>query len=105
MKPILVNISINILIIILQISAVGSCVHASPAEAHKRTTGLSGADNHEAGMVRIPKGTFHMGCKDCRMPDSLPIHVVELDSFWIDETPVTNAAYARFAKVRHSLIK
>jgi formylglycine-generating enzyme required for sulfatase activity len=30
------------------------------------------------------------------MPDALPVHVVAVDGFWMDRTPVTNADFARF---------
>jgi formylglycine-generating enzyme len=49
-----------------------------------------------AGMVRIPGGTFRMGCANCGMPDAEPVHLVSVDAFWMDETPVTNAQYATF---------
>ncbi len=50
------------------------------------------------GMVWIPGGAFWMGCADCGMPDALPVHLVVVDGFWMDETPVTNAEFARFVK-------
>lgn len=53
------------------------------------------------GMVWIPGGTFRMGRHDVparRPPDELPLHDVTLDGFWIDETEVTNAQFARFVK-------
>jgi formylglycine-generating enzyme len=49
-----------------------------------------------AGMVWIPGGTFWMGCENCEMPDALPVHLVTVDGFWIDETPITNAQFAQF---------
>ena len=49
-----------------------------------------------AGMVWIPGGTFWMGCEGCGMPDALPAHLVEVDGFWMDRTPVTNADFERF---------
>ena len=48
------------------------------------------------GMVWIPGGTFWMGCEGCGMPDALPAHLVEVDGFWMDRTPVTNADFERF---------
>lgn len=46
------------------------------------------------GMVWVPGGVFLMG--DDTMPDSIPRHDVWVDGFWMDETEVTNAEYARF---------
>src|SRR6266404_6166700 len=50
------------------------------------------------GMIWIPGGTFWMGCEDCEMPDTAPVHLVNTDGFWIDTTPVTNAQFALFAE-------
>ena len=32
------------------------------------------------------------------MPDALPMHLVEVDGFWMDRAPVTNAEFERFVK-------
>jgi sulfatase modifying factor 1 len=32
------------------------------------------------------------------MPDAKPVHLVRVNGFWIDATPVTNAQFARFVK-------
>jgi formylglycine-generating enzyme len=48
------------------------------------------------GMVWIPGGTFWMGCDDCDMPDTQPVHLVRVDGFWMDSTPVTNNQFAQF---------
>ena len=50
------------------------------------------------GMAWIPGGRFWMGCEGCGMPDALPVHLVEVDGFWMDRTPVTNADFERFVK-------
>jgi len=50
------------------------------------------------GMVWIPGGTFWMGCSDCEMPDTQPVHLVSVDGFWMDTTPVTNTQFARFVE-------
>jgi formylglycine-generating enzyme len=50
-----------------------------------------------AGMVRLPGGRFLMG-SDEFYEDERPVRPVEVASFWIDETPVTNTQFARFVK-------
>jgi formylglycine-generating enzyme len=50
------------------------------------------------GMVWIPGGTFWMGCDDCDMPDAQPVHLVTVDGYWIDRTPVTNNQFSQFVK-------
>jgi formylglycine-generating enzyme required for sulfatase activity len=60
-----------------------------------------------AGMVWIPGGTFVMGSvepadptnPDHLKPDEFPAHEVELDGYWIDETPVTNRQYREFVEM------
>jgi formylglycine-generating enzyme required for sulfatase activity len=50
-----------------------------------------------AGMRWIPAGEFTMGTDSPNsMPNERPAHRVRLEGFWIDETPVTNAQFARF---------
>jgi sulfatase modifying factor 1 len=49
-------------------------------------------------MVWIPGGSFWMGCEDCGMPDALPVHLVSVDGFWMDRTPVTNEDFRRFVE-------
>jgi formylglycine-generating enzyme required for sulfatase activity len=46
-------------------------------------------------MKPIPGGTFWMGSADF-YPEESPVHQVTVDSFWIDERPVTVAEYRRF---------
>jgi formylglycine-generating enzyme required for sulfatase activity len=48
-------------------------------------------------MVRVPGGTFAMG-SDAFYPEERPVHLVEVDGFWIDEHPVTVAQFRRFVK-------
>jgi sulfatase modifying factor 1 len=51
-----------------------------------------------AGMVWIPGGEFWMGCEMCGMPDAEPLHLVAVNGFWMDATPVTNEQFARFVR-------
>lgn len=49
------------------------------------------------GMVLIPAGTYEMGGdNDQADADEYPKHTVEIDSFWMDATEVTNAQFAEF---------
>lgn len=50
------------------------------------------------GMAWVPGGTFWMGCENCGMPDALPAHLVSVDGFWMDLTPVTNREFERFVR-------
>lgn len=55
------------------------------------------ADN--PGMRLIAGGTFTMG-SEAHYPEERPLRRVRVNSFWIDETPVTNRQFARPA-ARH----
>lgn len=48
-------------------------------------------------MIRVSGGTFEMGC-DTGSEAERPIHTVCLSPFLVDENPVTNASFARFAE-------
>jgi formylglycine-generating enzyme required for sulfatase activity len=50
-------------------------------------------------MVAIPGGEFTMGTdSELGWPDEKPAHQVRVDPFWMDETEVTNAQFAKFVK-------
>ncbi|WP_132255786.1 formylglycine-generating enzyme family protein [Methylobacterium segetis] len=49
------------------------------------------------GMVFVPGGTFRMG-SDRHYPEEAPVHWVNVDGFWIDRTPVTNAQFRAFVR-------
>ena len=48
-------------------------------------------------MVWVPGGEFHMG-SERHYPEERPVHLVRVDGFWMDRTPVTNREFARFIK-------
>jgi formylglycine-generating enzyme required for sulfatase activity len=48
-------------------------------------------------MVWIPGGTFLMGSNH-HYPEEAPVHKAQVDGFWMDTTPVTNAAFRRFVE-------
>src|SRR5687767_10829957 len=48
-------------------------------------------------MVWVPGGAFTMGADDGH-PDEAPARRVEVEGFWLDRFPVTNAAFARFVE-------
>lgn len=50
-----------------------------------------------AGLVWIPGGAFLMG-SDAFYPEERPAHSVSVDGFWMDERPVTAAAFRRFVR-------
>jgi sulfatase modifying factor 1 len=47
------------------------------------------------GMRQLEGGRFLMGSERF-YPEEAPVRAVRVDPFWIDETPVTNAQFARF---------
>lgn len=54
---------------------------------------------HEAGMILIPAGTLQMGGDNEQAdPNEFPKHPVPIESFWMDETEVTNAQFAAFVE-------
>jgi len=59
---------------------------------HIGSTSVSPADGML--LVYVPEGQYTMG-SDSGDTDERPEHAVYLDSFWIDQTEVTNAMYAR----------
>ncbi len=68
--------------------------------------------NQQAGMVLIPAGEVQVGttretradlgerfgCHPTWLNDELPCQRVELDAFWVDRSPVTNAHYLAFCR-------
>ncbi|MHC6153180.1 formylglycine-generating enzyme family protein [Bradyrhizobium elkanii] len=58
------------------------------------------ANVDEAGAsdsIFIPGGTFRMG-SDRHYPEEAPSHMVSVDGFWMDRTPVTNRQFKQFVR-------
>lgn len=55
----------------------------------------------KGGMVRLDDGVFQMGAEDAEVwvaDGEGPVREVSLDPFWIDQTCVTNEAFAEFVE-------
>ncbi|HMD81240.1 MAG TPA: formylglycine-generating enzyme family protein, partial [Anaerolineales bacterium] len=52
------------------------------------------SDKDDMILVYVPAGEFTMG-SDSGEAHEKPVHMVSLDAFWIDQTEVTNAMYAK----------
>jgi sulfatase modifying factor 1 len=63
----------------------------------KQTPAMPPGPAPDLDMLWIPGGTFRMGSDD-HYPEEAPAHPVSVSGFWIDRTPVTNAAFRRFVK-------
>ena len=53
------------------------------------------ATSERCEMTWVPGGTFRMG-SDKHYPEEAPSHMVSVDGFWIDRTPVTNNQFRQF---------
>jgi formylglycine-generating enzyme len=49
------------------------------------------------GMVLVRGGRFRMGGAEF-YPEERPVHDADVDGFWVDDHPVTNAEFRRFVK-------
>ncbi len=78
-----------------------SCECCSPSRGTSSTdiqASVSG-DSSKVGMSLIPAQKFLMGSDSHHVFHSDhegPVRPIALDAFWIDETSVTNAAFAKF---------
>ncbi len=52
-----------------------------------------------ATMVYIPAGQFPMG-SEFGLIDEKPVHIVQLDAFWLDRTEVTNEMYRKCVQAK-----
>lgn len=83
---------------LLIIGLLGGCSPETKApEACLAALALPDAANPTAGMVAITGGVFAMGAAG-EHPEEGPPRQVQVGDFWIDQTEVTNAAFARFVE-------
>jgi serine/threonine-protein kinase len=78
--------------------AVTSAAETSPSPSTRIVEQPGGswiAEKDAAAMIHVPAGDFTMGTMDV-WDEERPIHTVNLDSYWINKTEVTNAMFARF---------
>jgi formylglycine-generating enzyme required for sulfatase activity len=78
--------------------AASAAPASRPPSSAPRINAAGAPETPPPGMVWVPGGTFWMGLQRGDMPDALPSHLVEVDGFWMDRAPVTNAQFARFVK-------
>ncbi len=68
----------------------------SPATTQEKSSDSESQADEDQNMVRVPGGTFMMGCPvddaEC-FPFEKPAHSVSIAGFWMDKTPVTQSQY------------
>ena len=81
-------------LIILSVCIVSSCTPSKDSTQTTEATPLA-----PAGMIWIPGGEFMMGgTEEQPANNAQPVHTVHVNSFWMDETEVTNAQYKMFVE-------
>ncbi|MDA0244462.1 MAG: SUMF1/EgtB/PvdO family nonheme iron enzyme [Chloroflexi bacterium] len=78
-----------------------------PLTAKAATTNQSAISNPQSAIppksfigiewVEIPAGEFWMG-DNAELDDQMPCHLVDLPTYWIAKTPITNAQYRAFVQ-------
>lgn len=69
----------------------------TPPVSPSPSPGVSPPVEIKAEMVQIPGGTFQMGRSDGDIKER-PVHPVEVQTFWMDKTEVTDGEYYEFIK-------
>src|SRR5215472_19087274 len=62
---------------------------------HSRGPGFYSGRVSRKGMTLVPGGAFRMGSTGF-YPEEGPVTAAEVESLWVDDHPVTNAAFRRF---------
>src|SRR5712664_4889944 len=81
----------------LSISRASSCGDGRPRPSMPSASSAAACDHNNSGfaLVRIPAGSFLMGC-DTGQDNEKPVHRVWVDEFLLATRQVTNAEYGRF---------
>ena len=95
----------------MAISVISGCefvtspVTPAPAISPVQNSDLTGLGSTKISpkdsvtMVYIPAGQFPMG-SEFGLMDEKPLHIVQLDAFWLDRTEVTNDMYRQCVQAR-----
>jgi formylglycine-generating enzyme required for sulfatase activity len=87
------------LVVLLFFGAFFGCQENSHPATKTRTPSEPAGLQHQNGMALIPAGVLNMGGDNEQAdPNEFPKHKVEVGSFWMDETEVTNAQFAQFVE-------
>jgi len=94
--------SASSMVIFMIINCVGvtSTIVPTPSIAPEKNTSLDKlgdtkvSPKDHATMVYVPAGQFPMGSQ-FGLIDEKPVHIVQLDAFWLDRTEVTNDMYRK----------
>ena len=82
----------------MHLSAGASGHGESRGKTRKTTRHHRPIDERDLGeMVLVPAGEFWMGSDD-KDDNEKPLHKVQVEAFYIDKYPVTNASFARFVE-------
>jgi formylglycine-generating enzyme required for sulfatase activity len=79
------------------LAIIGLAVILFPVLRNRFAPGIGStmiSDKDGMTLLYVPAGEFTMG-NDNDSEDEKPVHTVTLDAFWIDQTEVTNAMYAK----------
>lgn len=76
-------------------TSTSESINTNTPSSTEPVLGIGSTMTGEDGMtlLYVPAGEFTMGSDES--PDEQPIHTVYLDAYWIDQTEVTNAMYAK----------
>ncbi len=75
-----------------------ACKEETPGE-NGAAVSLTAKLAKQGGMILIPGGTLNMGGDNEQAdPNEFPKHKVQVSAFWMDETEVTNAQFAKFVE-------